>query len=313
MRCQHVCRWGYMRWTTTHSADANLKVIKMSFGFKGTVLALLATAVLPASARADAQSPIANGLLTFDCSQLPPFPADFATYIKAAREARAANRPMPVMSKELLATVGQWQAQNKENDPLQICKYDAANKALPAPTKARVVFMGDSITEFWDGDFFKGDQINRGITGQTTTQMLGRFYADVIALHPAVVHILAGTNDVAGNTGPMNLSMVENNFKAMIDLAQAHGIRVVLGTVPPAKHFPWRANLDPVPSIAALNGWIRSYAREKGITVVDYFAALNDGAAGLAKADSDDGVHPTRAGYAKMEALAKGELVPARR
>lgn len=282
--------------------------MKRSLGF----VAACGIAMLPASPSAaqNGPAPASGGLLTFECSQLPPPPAELTGYVKAVIDARATGKTPPAPTKEMLAAAGERQKRNQANDYLQLCKYDAANKALGAPTKARVVFMGDSITEGWSGAFFKGDRINRGISGQTTAQMLGRFYADVIDLHPAVVHILAGTNDVAGNTGPMNLAMVENNIKAMVDLAQDHKIRVVLGTVLPAKRFPWRASVDPVPSIAALNAWIRSYARERKIGLIDYFRALDDGAGGLIVADSDDGVHPTRSGYAKMEAAAEDKLSP---
>lgn len=171
--------------------------------------------------------------------------------------------------------------------------------------------MGDSITEGWKEsrpEFFRGDRVDRGISGQTTSQMLGRFYADVIALHPAAVHILAGTNDIAGNGGPTTLDGIENNIRSMVELAQAHRIKVVLGTVLPAARYSWRPDIDPVPSIRALNVWIRSYARSHGITLVDYYALLDDGHHGLAVSDSGDGVHPTPAGYAKMEAALSVRL-----
>jgi acyl-CoA thioesterase-1 len=196
------------------------------------------------------------------------------------------------------------QNQRDSADFFNLCRYRAANQSLPTPSSTRIVFMGDSITEGWKEsrpEFFRGDRVDRGISGQTTSQMLGRFYADVIALHPAVVHILAGTNDIAGNGGPTTLESIENNIRSMVDLAQAHRIKVVLGTVLPAARYSWRPDIDPVPSIRALNVWIRSYARSHGITLVDYYALLDDGHHGLAVSDSGDGVHPTPAGYAKME------------
>ncbi len=171
--------------------------------------------------------------------------------------------------------------------------------------------MGDSITQGWiesRPEFFKGDRVDRGISGQTTSQMLGRFYADVIALRPAVVHILAGTNDIAGNGGPTSLEAIENNIRSMVELAQAHGLKVVLGTVLPAARFNWRPEIDPVPSIQALNAWIREYARARRVTLVDYYALLDDGQHGLVKSDSEDGVHPSPAGYAKMEVELAGKL-----
>lgn len=171
--------------------------------------------------------------------------------------------------------------------------------------------MGDSITEGWimsRPEFFRGDRVDRGISGQTTAQMLGRFYADVIALRPATVHILGGTNDIAGNGGPTSLDAIENNIRSMVELAQVHRIRVVLGTVLPAAHFGWRPEIDPVPSIRALNVWIRGYARSRGVTLVDYYAVLDDGHHALSASDSGDGVHPSPAGYAKMEAALAPRL-----
>ena len=203
------------------------------------------------------------------------------------------------------------QAQRNATDYFNLCRYRAANRSLPKPSSNRIVFMGDSITEGWQASrpqFFKGDRVDRGISGQTTSQMLGRFYADVIALRPAVVHILAGTNDIAGNGGPTTLDAIEKNIRSMVELAQAHRIKVVIGTVLPAARFNWRPEIDPVPSIRALNAWIRSYARSRGITLVDYYAVLDDGHHGLASTDSGDGVHPSPAGFAKMEAALTAGL-----
>lgn len=197
------------------------------------------------------------------------------------------------------------QAQRDGADYFNLCRYRAANRSLPKPSSNRIVFMGDSITQGWQAsrpEFFKGDRVDRGISGQTSAQMLGRFYADVIALHPAVVHILAGTNDIAGNGGPTTLDGIENNIRSMVELAQAHRIKVVLGTVLPATRFGWRPEIDPVPPIRALNAWIKSYARSHRITLVDYYAVLDDGHHALAATDSGDGVHPSPAGFAKMEA-----------
>jgi len=203
------------------------------------------------------------------------------------------------------------QTQRDSAGYFNLCRYRAANRSLPEPSSSRIVFMGDSITEGWQAsrpEFFKGDRVDRGISGQTSAQMLGRFYADVIALRPAVVHILAGTNDIAGNGGPITLDAIENNIRSMVELAQAHRIKVVIGTVLPAARYNWRPEIDPVPSIQALNVWIRSYARSHGITLVDYYAVLDDGHHALAAADSGDGVHPSPAGFAKMEAALTASL-----
>src|SRR5262252_6096686 len=157
------------------------------------------------------------------------------------------------------------QAQTRLNDWPQLARYREANGKVTAPgnSEARVVFLGDSITDSWQnprfGGFFPGKPyIDRGISGQTTPQMLVRFRADVIDLKPKAVVILAGTNDIAGNTGPMTLQMIEGNLMSMAELAKAHGIKVVLASVLPARAFPWRPEIEPAPKIAALNAWIRS-------------------------------------------------------
>jgi len=208
------------------------------------------------------------------------------------------------------------QASPDPSDIFNLCRYRAANESLRAPSPARTVFMGDSITQGWLDSrpkFFRGDRVDRGISGQTTSQMLGRFYADVIALHPATVHILAGTNDIAGNGGATTLANIENNIRAMVELAQAHRIKVILGTVLPAARFYWRSDIEPVVPIGELNDWIRRYSKSRGIVLVDYYAALDDGHHGLAPGDSADGVHPSPAGYVKMEAALTAKLRPARR
>jgi lysophospholipase L1-like esterase len=186
-----------------------------------------------------------------------------------------------------------------------LCKYRGANRSLKHPPQA--VFMGDSITENWfesDPSLFSDQTINRGISGQTSPQMLLRFFQDVIELHPKVVHILAGTNDVAGNTGPSSAQDFRNNIEAMTDLAKAHHIRVVLGSIPPAAAFPWRPGVKPADTITALNQWLKSFAQSRGLQYVDYYSVLVDGNGAL-KADlSPDGVHPNREGYALMRPLA---------
>ena len=194
-------------------------------------------------------------------------------------------------------------------------RFKEANLALmpPRATEDRVVFMGDSITEIWKiegpkGSFPNKPFINRGISGQTTPQMLVRFRQDVIDLKPKVVVILAGTNDLAGNTGPMTIEETESNLASMADLASAHHIRVVLCSVLPTVDFPWIPGLKPAPKVLALNAWIKSYAREKGYVYVDYHSAMRDEHDGLPAALSEDGVHPTPAGYAVMAPLAEAGI-----
>src|SRR3569833_2979989 len=196
-----------------------------------------------------------------------------------------------------------------------LCRYRAANTKMRTAEAPRVVFMGDSITENWnlaDPAFFDKGIVNRGISGQTSAQMLVRFRADVVALHPATVHILAGTNDVAGNTGPLTAQDFKNNIMSMVDLARANGIAVVLGSIPPAASFNWRPEVKPVPLIQDLNRWLRDYAKEKSLRYIDYYTPLA-GSAGELKDDlGNEGVHPNRKGYEIMRKLAEAALAPAR-
>jgi lysophospholipase L1-like esterase len=200
------------------------------------------------------------------------------------------------------------------DDLANLARYSSANATLPPPIpgERRVVFMGDSITDFWatvDPKFFaRADFIDRGISGQTTMQMLLRFRQDVIALNPAVVHIMGGTNDIAGNTGPMELPAIEANIASMVDLARANGIQVVIGSVLPATHFSWRPGIDPGPKIVALNKWLRSYSQVRHLTYVDYYSALTDGALGMKSEFTSDGVHPSLQGYLIMDPLANAAI-----
>ncbi|HVU46381.1 MAG TPA: SGNH/GDSL hydrolase family protein [Terracidiphilus sp.] len=194
-------------------------------------------------------------------------------------------------------------------------RFKDANAALGAPAAGenRVVFMGDSITQGWhlDESFPGKPYVNRGISGQTSPQMLVRFRQDVIDLKPKVVIILAGTNDVAGNTGPMTPEQTENNLSSMADLAAANGIKVVLCSILPAYDFPWRPGQEPAQKIVKLNEWIKAYAAEKGYPYVDYYAAMRDDRGGLPATLSKDGVHPLPAGYAIMAPLAEAGIVMA--
>jgi len=170
-----------------------------------------------------------------------------------------------------------------------------------------VVFIGNSIFESWTPYFatmFPGKPyINRGISGQTTPQLLVRFRQDVIALKPKVVVILAGTNDIAGNTGPSTLEMIEDNLASMVELAKANGIRVVLGSVLPAARYAWKPDLRPAPAIVALNAWIRAYSRGQDIIFLDYHSAMRTDTDGLRADLSGDGAHPNEAGYRVMASM----------
>ncbi|MGH9606638.1 MAG: SGNH/GDSL hydrolase family protein [Terracidiphilus sp.] len=180
----------------------------------------------------------------------------------------------------------------------------------PAAGENRVVFMGDSITEGWhlDQSFPGKPYINRGISGQTSPQMLVRFRQDLIDLGPKVVVILAGTNDLAGNTGPMTLEQTEGNLESMAQLATASHIRVVLCSVLPSVDFPWNPGQDPAPKILVLNQWIKAYAARDHYVYVDYYSAMKDAQGGLPPTLSKDGVHPLPAGYAIMAPLAEAGI-----
>lgn len=196
------------------------------------------------------------------------------------------------------------------DDWANLKRYREENAALgrPAAGERRVVFFGDSITEGWvksTPEFFAGrGWVGRGISGQTTPQMLVRFRQDVVALEPAVVVILAGTNDISGKTGPATPGMIQDNLKSMADLARANGIRAVLASVLPARHYYWAPAVEPAPQIVALNAWMRDYAASAGLGFVDLHTPLADASGGMKAEFSADGVHPTRAGYEVMAPLA---------
>jgi len=196
-----------------------------------------------------------------------------------------------------------------------LAKYRDDDTKLGAPAKgeSRVVFLGDSITEFWTlADSFPGKPyVNRGISGQTTPQILLRFRQDVIALKPGVVVILAGTNDIAENTGPMTLEAIEDNLMSMVDVAKRSGIRVVLSSLVPAFQYPWKPELAPVEKIHALNDWIKDYAAKEGLIFLDYYSSMANEKRGLKAELSDDGVHPNKTGYAVMVPLAEKAIATA--
>jgi lysophospholipase L1-like esterase len=187
-------------------------------------------------------------------------------------------------------------------------KYAEANTQITDKETGRVVFMGNSITEGWgysDADFFNGKPyVNRGISGQTTPQMLIRFRQDVVDLSPEVVVILAGTNDIAGNTGPSTIKMIADNIFSMAEIAHANGIKVVICSVLPVYDYPWKPGLEPAGKILSLNQMLRNYAESKGHHYLDYHSAMKDERNGLPKKYATDEVHPTKEGY-----LVMGEMV----
>jgi len=198
-----------------------------------------------------------------------------------------------------------------QDDWPNLQRYREANAALgdPAAGEERVVFYGDSITDSWAELFpemFPGKPyVGRGISGQTTPQMLIRFRQDVVALKPAVVVILAGTNDIAGNTGPSTLEMIEDNIASMAEIAHANGIQVVLSSVLPVSDYPWKPGLEPGPKVVALNSWMKTYAKASGCVYLDYHSTMVDDKLGLPEDLAYDGVHPTEKGYRLMAGLAE--------
>jgi len=194
-------------------------------------------------------------------------------------------------------------------------KYSRENEALglPGPNDRRVVFMGDSITEEWSNLYptYFGDRsyINRGIGGQTTPQMLIRFKPDVVGLRPFVVVILAGTNDIAGNTGPANVNMITDNIFSMSEISRSNGIKVVLSSILPVYEYEWAKEImDPPSTIASVNTKLKEYVTLQDLEYLDYHSEMVDERDGLMKEYSSDGVHPNEKGYEVMSALAEKML-----
>lgn len=206
--------------------------------------------------------------------------------------------------------------QARFNDYANFARYREANSKLAPPAKdeQRVVFMGDSITDGWKLDqYFPGaPYVNRGISGQTTSQMLLRFRADVVDLKPKVVVILAGTNDISGNTGSITLAGIENNYASMVDLARTNGINVVFASVMPISDYNKTAQGEPIvrsalrrpEQIAALNEWIKKYCADRKLVYLDYFSAMADEKGSLKADIANDGLHPNAKGYELIKPLA---------
>ena len=205
----------------------------------------------------------------------------------------------------------------KNEDWANLTKYRIANTSL-APCmigQDRIVFLGDSITEFWSAlhpDFFVNKPfVNRGISGQTTPQMLVRFRADVIALDPTVVIILGGINDIAGNTGFSSIEMITDNIFSMTEIARANQIKVIICSVLPASDFPWKPKKEPIEKIKSLNKILENFADKNSIVYLDYYSTMVDDNGGLKVEFSNDGVHPNKAGYQIMAPLAEKAIARA--
>lgn len=199
----------------------------------------------------------------------------------------------------------------KAEDWAQLGHYRAANADLK-DQNVETVFIGDSITEMWaiaQPDLFSNGVVNRGVSGQTSPQILLRFMADVIALRPKAVHLMCGVNDIAGNTGPTTPEDFKNNVCAMLDLARTDGIAVILGSITPITALPWAIDVGhPGAWVSELNGWLKTLAEDRGLTYVDYFTCLADDDGSLRSDLTRDGVHPQRSAYALMRDLLNAVL-----
>jgi lysophospholipase L1-like esterase len=210
----------------------------------------------------------------------------------------------PALEPERLMTDWAWLARYRDDNA----------RLLASKTKVHTVFLGDSITEGWrdsQPEFFARDNVCRGISAQTTPQMLVRMHADVVSLYPRVVHIMAGTNDIAFNTGPMSVDDTKRNLMALCDIARANKIRVVLASIPPAAFFPWRPGRETASTIIALNGWISGYAKATGAVYADYHSAMSNEKGGMKPGLAGDEVHPTAQGYEVMRPIAMKAIADA--
>ncbi len=279
---------------------------------KRLVLLLAQMLAACASAPPPAPAPLLDLASLEACGPPVAIPPSILARVRAQfEEGRIA--PPPDMTPEDIAAYRRMEADQRTRDWPNICRFRAANADLmrQPESERQVVFMGDSITQNWglaEPAYFSNGIVNRGISGQTTPQMLARFRSDVIALHPKAVHILAGVNDIAGNTGPVTLADIEGNLASMIEIAQANQVRVVLATVLPAASFNWAPDLKPAASILKLNAWIRAYAAERQLVLADYYPALAlpDGA--MRPELSLDGVHPNKAGYRAMAPITQAAI-----
>jgi len=254
------------------------------------------------------------------CAVVPAFDDDpvrpfLEMVLRSGAQVELNKIPPETMTK--LVTLQRQATERRETDWANLCRYSADNaKVNQVGIAQRVVFLGDSITEYWrqgDPAFFDGTVQDRGISGQTTAQILLRFYSDVIALKPRVVHIMAGTNDVAGNLGVVSDDTIIGNITAMIDMAKASHIKVILASIPPARFMSWKPGLSPAPRIVLLNQRLRQLAADRRAVYLDYHTRLRDDQGGFQAALSNDGVHPNRDGYAIMRPLAEQAIIQSNR
>lgn len=264
----------------------------------------------PIAAHAQSSKPVAQ-MTDSPCPPAPPRPSQEILDAMLKPGAKPLPPPTPAAADENLREYLKKHAEDLARDYADLCHYKSENLEILKGAHPKAVFMGDSITQGWgfaDPSLFTLGVIDRGISGQTSPQMLVRFYQDVVALRPRAVHIMAGTNDVAGNTGPSSPEDFKNNIRAMVDLANAHRIRVVLASILPAARFPWRPDIRPIEQIRQLNAWLRQYAAQHQLIYADYYAWLATPAGAFRPELSNDGVHPNSDGYAAMRPIADAAL-----
>ena len=276
--------------------------------------ALLLPLSLPGQAPASSSAPSAKPVGPVPASsQTPRANAPRATMMDSTGKPIASD-PILLAPTESLNQTEVKRLQTLLGDYAQLGRYRAANAALSPAEPNRVVFYGDSITDAWGNganksSFFPGKPyLDRGISGQTTPQMLIRFQQDVVALKPAAVVILAGTNDIAGNTGVETLEVVEDNVRSMAAIATVNKIKLILSSVLPVDDYAWRRGLQPAEKVRTLNAWMKSYCASNGCTYLDYYTPLATPEGAMKPGTSKDGVHPTAEGYAVMAPLAQAAI-----
>lgn len=274
------------------------RTIALSGALPGLIAMLVAS---PAAAQEKSSTTQPHSLDDMPC---PPMPVVSPERMALIVEPKPRIAKTPPASEADRANYMRW----AKIDPSGVCRYREENRSLPVATERRVIFLGDSITESWKlaiPSLFAGDVLDRGISGQTTTQMLARFRTDVIDLRPAAVHIMGGINDIPG---PAGTALTRSNIESMVELARAHGITVILGAVTPSSFFQGSPGLVPGPHIVWLNRWLRDYAGKNGLIYVDYHSPLLDGKLGIREGLSNDGLHPNRRGFELMTPLARAVI-----
>jgi lysophospholipase L1-like esterase len=296
----------------------NILRTALALSLLSTSTAYAQTAPAPAPTPAATPAPTGpQGMVDNPCEGVPPIPPALVDYVRNMFKPGQTG-PAPAPTAAALAEVNAYrtaQAEHAKVDFPNLCYYRADNaKLLAGPASGHtVVFMGDSITQTWglaDEPFFTNGIVDRGISGQTTPQMVLRFMADVVALHPQVVHIMAGTNDLAGNTGANSPQDYKNNIMTMVALAKANGIRVILASIPPTAGFTWKPDVKPT-NLRALNAWLKDYAAKEGLVFVDYVSVLQTPEGALKPEFTADGVHPNYKGFMAMEPLTRAALAKA--